>query len=80
MTEGELKSGTQTIAVMPPMTDDLLRPEPKTDQVSASASGFAVFGLAFAGLALLAIYISSPVDLPEFPDCPIQSIGSCGHR
>lgn len=43
-------------------------------------TGFALFGLAFAGLALVAIYASSPVDLPEFPDCPIQAIGSCGNR
>ncbi len=80
MTKGEVKGGAQTIGAMPPVTDDLLRPEPRMDQAGGGMSGFAVFGLAFAGLALLAIYISSPVDLPEFPDCPIQSIGSCGHR
>ena len=58
--------------------DGLLRPEPKPEQGGNDRDGIALFGLALAGFALLAIYVSSPVDLPEFPDCPIQSIGNCG--
>jgi hypothetical protein len=59
--------------------DDLLRPEPLAPSAGGERTSFALFCLAFAALGLLAIYVSSPVDLPEFPDCPIQTIGSCGH-
>lgn len=58
----------------------LLRPEPRPDQPNAGRSGCALFGLILAGLALVTIYESSSVDLPEFPDCPVQAIGSCGKR
>lgn len=59
--------------------DGLLRPEPKPESSGAERHGMGLFCLALAGFALLAIYVSSPIDLPEFPDCPIQSIGHCGH-
>jgi len=56
----------------------LLRPEPKVENKSAERGGSALFGVAFAALALFAIYHSAPVDLPEWTDCPVQSIGHCG--
>jgi hypothetical protein len=77
VTEGEIERETPVADRL--SGDGLLRPEPKTDQ-AAGPVGFALFSLVFAGLALMVIYVSSPVDLPEFPDCPIQAIGSCGHR
>lgn len=58
---------------------ELLRPEPKPASDNSERGGFALFGLVLAVFALIAIYASSPVDLPEFPDCPIQSLGNCGH-
>jgi hypothetical protein len=60
--------------------DNLLRPEPQTDQAGAERGGTALFGLLLAGLAIFAIYESAPIDLPEFPDCPVQAIGTCGLR
>jgi len=57
---------------------DLLRPEPKPEATAPARGGVALFGLVLAGFALLAIYESAPVDRPEYPDCPVQSIGSCG--
>lgn len=71
---------TGAAPVAPDQHDGLLRPEPRPQMPMNGRTGFALFGLAFAGLALVAIYASSPVDLPEFPDCPIQAIGSCGNR
>lgn len=59
--------------------DELLRPEPKPANSGSERQGMGLFCLILAGFALLAIYVSSPIDLPEFPDCPIQSIGHCGH-
>ena len=58
----------------------MLRPEPRPNDGQAGRNGFALFGLMLAGIALVAIYVSSPVDMPEFPDCPIQSLGLCGHH
>jgi hypothetical protein len=60
--------------------DDLLRPEPKLEEASSTQGGLALLGLSFAALALVAIYISTPIDSPEWPDCPIQSLGSCGEK
>jgi hypothetical protein len=61
-------------------SDQLLRPEPRPNDGQAGRNGCALFGLMLAGIALFAIYVSSPVDMPEFPDCPIQSIGLCGQH
>ncbi|MBL8708908.1 MAG: hypothetical protein JNL25_06930 [Rhodospirillaceae bacterium] len=61
-----------------PEVAPLLRPEPKVENRSAARGGSALFGVAFAALAVVAIYHSSPVDLPEWTDCPVQSIGHCG--
>lgn len=61
-------------------SDQLLRPEPRPSNGQAGRGSCALFGLIFAGIALMTIYVSSPVDMPEFPDCPIQSIGLCGQH
>ncbi len=58
--------------------EGLLRPEPKPENGDYAASGIGVFGVALAVCALFAIYLSTPVDAPEWPDCPIQTLGSCG--
>ena len=58
----------------------LLRPEPKAPGCESSQDGFALFGLAIAAMALAAVYTSAPPDFREFPDCPVQSIGSCGEK
>jgi hypothetical protein len=58
----------------------LLRPEPKLEEVLMERGGLGLLGLTLAALALLAIYISTPVDSPEWPDCPIQALGSCGEK
>ncbi|TDQ84412.1 hypothetical protein A8950_0965 [Dongia mobilis] len=60
--------------------DDLLRPEPREENVRHERGGAALFGLFLAGFAIFAIYESAPIDLPEFPDCPVQAIGTCGIR
>jgi hypothetical protein len=60
--------------------DDLIRPEPKPDQIASTQGGLALLGLTFAVFALIAIYISTPIDSPEWPDCPIQTLGSCGEK
>jgi hypothetical protein len=60
--------------------DGLLRPEPKLEEPGSTQGGLALLGLTFAGLALIAIYISTPIDSPEWPDCPIQALGSCGEK
>ncbi len=61
-------------------TDALLRPEPKLEESQNGTAGLGLFGFALAVFALLAIYISKPVDAPEWPDCPIQALGSCGEH
>ena len=58
----------------------LLRPEPKVEETPNGASGLGVFGFALAAIALFAIYTSQPIDAPEWTDCPIQSLGSCGEH
>lgn len=60
--------------------DDLLRPEPKLDDAEGNAGGLGLLGVAMAAVALIAIYSSAPIDSPEWPDCPIQSLGSCGEK
>lgn len=60
--------------------DDLLRPEPKVENTESNQGGLALLGLTFAAFALIAIYISTPVDSPEWPDCPIQALGTCGAK
>jgi hypothetical protein len=60
--------------------DGLLRPEPKLDDADAPAGGFALLGIVFAAVALIVIYGSRPIDTPEWPDCPIQALGSCGEH
>jgi hypothetical protein len=60
--------------------DDLLRPEPKLDEAESSAGGLGLLGIVMAAVALVVIYSSTPVDAPEWPDCPIQSLGSCGEK
>jgi hypothetical protein len=60
--------------------DDLLRPEPKLDEAESPAGGLALLGIALAAIALVVIYGSTPIDAPEWPDCPIQSLGSCGEK
>jgi hypothetical protein len=60
--------------------DDLIRPEPKPLESASTQGGLALLGLAFAAFALIAIYISTPIDSPEWPDCPIQALGSCGEK
>lgn len=62
------------------LQDGLLRPEPKLEEPGSTQGGLALLGLTFAGLALIAIYISTPIDSPEWPDCPIQALGSCGEK
>lgn len=59
---------------------DLLRPEPKPADGASTQGGLALLGLTFAAFALIAIYISTPIDSPEWPDCPIQALGSCGEK
>lgn len=61
-------------------TDDLLRPEPKLDEAESPAGGLALLGIVMAAISLVVIYSSTPVDAPEWPDCPIQSLGSCGEK
>lgn len=58
--------------------DNLLRPEPKLDEAESPAGGLGLLGIIMAAIALVVIYSSTPVDAPEWPDCPIQSLGSCG--
>jgi hypothetical protein len=58
----------------------LLRPEPRVSPPEAQRSGSSLFGLAIAAAALAAVYTSTPADSRELPDCPIQSIGSCGSQ
>lgn len=60
--------------------DDLLRPEPKPAEADSPAGGLALLGIAMAAIALVVIYSSTPIDAPEWPDCPIQSLGSCGEK
>lgn len=60
--------------------DDLLRPEPKVESADSNQGGLALLGLTFAAFALVAIYVSAPIDSPEWPDCPIQALGSCGEK
>ena len=60
--------------------DDLLRPEPKLDEAEGPAGGLALLGIAMAAIALVVIYGRTPIDAPEWPDCPIQSLGSCGEK
>jgi len=57
----------------------LLRPEPKQDEED-NRGGLGLLGVALAACALFIVYVSTPVDAPEWPDCPIQSLGSCGER
>lgn len=80
VTEDDLRTATVDRNGQPMLSDGLLRPEPKSESGTADRGSSTFFGLAFAGLALVAIYVSSPVDMPEFPDCPIQTIGSCGQH
>lgn len=61
-------------------SEALLRPEPKVEDTRPTQGGLGLLGLTLAGFALMAIYISTPVDLPEWPDCPIQALGSCGEQ
>lgn len=58
----------------------LLKPEPKDERGHEGASGLALFGIVFTALALLAICSSTPLGLRQFPDCPVQMLGSCGIR
>lgn len=60
--------------------DALLRPEPKIEESPNGAAGLGFLGFCLAAFALLAIYASKPIDAPEWPDCPIQALGSCGER
>ena len=68
----------EKLRVSPAVPDALLRPEPKIEENQNGAAGLGLLSFALAAFALFAIYISSPVDAPEWPDCPIQSLGSCG--
>lgn len=73
------RDGSSTSVPGSSLGDGLLRPEPKVEEAS-SQGGLALLGLTLAGLALIAIYISTPIDSPEWPDCPIQALGSCGEK
>jgi hypothetical protein len=72
----KVKNSTHTAAV----SDGLLRPEPKPEENGSNQGGLALLGLTFAAFALVAIYASAPIDSPEWPDCPIQTLGSCGEK
>ena len=72
----KVKNRTKTAAV----SDGLLRPEPKPEDAGTNQGGLALLGMAFAAFALIAIYVSTPIDAPEWPDCPIQALGSCGEN
>ena len=74
----EKLTSTHTLSVL--TTDDLLRPEPKFDQEDRPGGGLALLGIVMAAISLIVVYSSSPVDSPEWPDCPIQSLGSCGTK
>lgn len=74
------RDGRLSSAAHDGLGDDLLRPEPKLEEPGTTQGGLALLGLTFAGLALVAIYISTPIDSPEWPDCPIQALGSCGEK
>ncbi|WP_374377175.1 hypothetical protein [Dongia sp.] len=60
-------------------SEGLLRPEPKLEE-EESRGGLGLLGVVLAACALFIIYLSTPVDSPEWPDCPIQALGSCGER
>ncbi|WP_374652025.1 hypothetical protein [Dongia sp.] len=60
--------------------DALLRPEPKQEESQNGTVGLGLLGFALAAAALFAIYLSTPIDAPEWPDCPIQALGSCGEQ
>ncbi len=69
-----------THAISTLTTDDLLRPEPKFDEVDRCGGGSALLGIVMAAISIIVIYTSTPIDSPEWPDCPIQSLGSCGEK
>lgn len=75
-----IKDGRPHEKVANAFSEGLLRPEPKSDDPESAQGSFALLGLALAALALIIIYLSAPVDSPEWPDCPIQSLGSCGEQ